>query len=190
MTEREREGDEPRRETTGRASVGGADDPRDLYVFSAGGRLFAVYAEEVESAAENLRPAPLPFAPPAVLGVVPVRGRMRTALDPLLLLDAHAPPDSDAGAAQTSAPPTPPHDAAGNTARLFVALAGDEQLALACDSAEAPANVRGARLESAPDSLSPVRARVEHEGRAITLLDPSRLFEAAMRGTDRRRRRS
>jgi chemotaxis signal transduction protein len=185
MTTREPSGDAPQRETTERAQAG-ADETRELFVFSAGGRSFAVYAEEVESAADGLRPAPLPFAPPCVLGVVPVRGRMRTALDPLRLLDAPAPPDHEEAASAA----VPPRDVTNTPPRLFVALAGDEQLALACDSAEAPADVRPSQLEPAPDAHAPVRGLLQHEGRAITLLDPSRLFDAAMRGTDRRRRRS
>ena len=184
MTTREPSGDAPQQETTTRANLGGAHDTRELFVFRAGAQFFAVYAEEVESTADNLRPAPLPFAPPAVLGVVPMRGRMRTALDPLRLLDAPAPPDPEAEAA----PAATTHDAMKTTPRLFVALTGDEQLALACDSAENPITVQVSQLAPAPDSH--VRAHIEHEGRVIILLDPSRLFDAAMRGTDRRRRRS
>jgi chemotaxis signal transduction protein len=208
MPTRKPGGDLPQRETTddargaGGDEARGGDDARDLFVFGAGGQLFAVFAEEVESVGENLRPAPLPFAPPTVLGVVPVRGRMRTALDPLRLLDAHAPPGPDAPpAAPADATPTqtvtttravtPTPTATKLLARLFVALAGDEQLALACDSAEGRVAVRAARLaEAPPDSPEHVRALLEHDGRTVTLLDPSRLFDAAMRGTDRRRRRS
>jgi chemotaxis signal transduction protein len=180
-------GDEPRPEATNAAPAGGRDT-RDLFVFSAGGQLFAVFAEEVESAAGHLRPAPLPFAPPAVLGVVPVRGRMRTALDPLRLLNAPASPDPEARPAPAT---TPPATAPAETPPLiFVVLAGDEQLALACDSAEGPVAVPVSRLQIPPDARAPARGRVEHDGRVITLLDPSRLFDAAMRGTDRRRRRS
>lgn len=189
MTTREHdEGGEPRPETTNAARPGGRDT-RELFVFSAGGGSFAVFAEEVESTAEHLRPAPIPFAPPAVLGVVPVRGRMRTALDPLRLLDA--PASSDTGA-QPATEITPSLLASTTTTppRLFVALAGDEQLALACDSAEGPVTVQIPPLQPPPDAHSPVRGRVNHEGRVITLLDPARLFDAAMRGTDRRRRRS
>ena len=183
MMTREQGGGGPQPETTTRTPDGGAHDSRGLFVFRAGGRLFAVFAEEVESVAERLRPAPLPFAPPAVLGVVAVRGRMRTALDPPLLFDAPAQAGLDAPPAAAQSVTRPP-------ARLFVALAGDEQLALACDSAEGPVAVPASQLELAPDSHAPVRGRVEHEGRTITLLDPSRLFDAATRGTDRRRRRS
>ena len=159
-------------------SGGGSQRLRELFVFRAGARLFAVRTEEVEAVAENLRPAPLPFAPPPVLGVVALRGRVRTALDPLKLFDAHAGPADETLPASAQPP------------RLFVALAGDEQLALACDSAEGPVAVPASRLELTPDPHDPARGRAEHEGRPVTLLDPARLFDAAMRGTDRRRRRS
>src|SRR2546430_15159444 len=54
-----------------------ADEPllRDLFSFSAGDAIFAVFAEDVEATAERGRPAKLPHAPPAVLGIVSVGGR-------------------------------------------------------------------------------------------------------------------
>ena len=57
-------------------------ETRGLFVLTAGGQAFAVRAEEAESVAEGLTPAPLPHAPASVLGVVSVRGRMRTLLYP------------------------------------------------------------------------------------------------------------
>ncbi len=129
---------------------------RELFVLVAGGSAFAVRAEDADAVAEGLSPAPLPHAPAAVLGVVSLRGRMRTLLYPPALL-------SDSGDAQTQVPATTP--------RFAVALRGDEQLALAADEVEGP-------LELDDDSA------------AIPLLDPSCLFEAAMRGTERRRQRS
>lgn len=137
-----------------------------------GGRLFAVYADEVEATAENLTPTPLPFAPPAVRGVVSLRGRVRTVLDPLHL----APSTND------TAPPTAP--------RLFVALKGDEQLALACDSAEGSIEITPAQIQPPPGANTPVRGTIDQAGSDVTLLDCASLFDIAMRGTDRRRRRS
>lgn len=157
---------------------GDSQDLRELFVFCAGARRFAVFREEVEAVAENLRPAPLPFAPPPVLGVVALRGRVRTALDPLKLTPATAGP-----ANETSLTPAQPP-------RLFVALAGDEQLALACDSAEESFTISADELRPDPDPDAPARGLVTHEGRDVTVLDPSRLFDAAMRGRDRRRRRT
>jgi chemotaxis signal transduction protein len=55
--------------------------------------------------------------------------------------------------------------------RFAVALRGDEQLALAADEVEGP-------LELDADTAPP------------QLLDPARLFDAAMRGTERRRQRT
>ncbi|HYY99058.1 MAG TPA: chemotaxis protein CheW, partial [Pyrinomonadaceae bacterium] len=99
-----------------------ARETRGLFVLTAGGQAFAVRAEETDGVAEGLTPAPLPHAPAAVLGVVSVRGRMRTLLyPPALFSQTHAPQDV------TTATP-----------RFAVALRGDEQLALAADSVEGP----------------------------------------------------
>jgi purine-binding chemotaxis protein CheW len=149
---------------------------RELFVFRAGARRFALFREEVEGVAEGLRPAPLPFAPASVLGVVSLRGRVRTALDPLKLFAAPPDPADETTRAQTQPP------------RLFIALAGDEQLALACDTAEEPVTISTDELR--PDEEAPARGLVTHEGRDVTVIDPSRLFDAAMRGRDRRRRRT
>jgi chemotaxis signal transduction protein len=190
---------------------------RELLVLRAGRRLFAVPAAEVEATAEGLVPAPLPFAPPTVLGVVSVRGRVRTALDPLRLTRAD---ETDDDAHSNSHDATPPHDASENNTNdigdanntndaddandtnnapaqtvtmppcLFVALRGDEQLALACDAAEISIHVAHARVTPSTDAHSPALGTFEHAGSLVTLLDTSRLFEAAMLGTDRRRKRS
>ena len=157
---------------------GGARRLRELFVFRAGARRFAVFREEVEDVAEAVRPAPLPFAPPAVLGVVAVRGRVRTALDPLKLTPAPAGTPHETSPAPTRPP------------RLFVALAGDEQLALACDSAEESFTISPEELRPDPDPEAPARGLVTHDAREVTVLDPARLFDAAMRGRDRRRRRT
>ena len=151
---------------------------RELFVFRAGARRLAVFREEVEAVAENLRPAPLPFAPRAVLGVVALRGRVRTALDPLKLFAAPADQSNETSLA-ASRPPC-----------LFVALAGDEQLSLACDSAEESFTISTDELRPDPDPEAPARGLVTHEGHDVTVLDPARLFDAAMRGRDRRRRRT
>ena len=157
---------------------GGARRLRELFVFRAGARRFAVFREEVEDVGEALRPAPLPFAPPAVLGVVALRGRVRTALDPLKLTPAPAGTPNETATASTQPP------------RLFVALAGDEQLALACDAAEEPFTISPEELRPAPDPEAPTRGLVTHDSSEVAVLDPARLFVAALRGRDRRRRRT
>ena len=150
----------------------GAQGRRELLLLHRAGRAFAVYGEEADGVAEWRRPAPLPNAPRAVLGVVPLRGRMRTVLDPAAV------PETD----------TEEEDAplSSETPAFIVALRGDEQLALACERAE--------RVEASPDADSApsaphVRASFNLGPTRVTLLDPSRLFEAAMRGHERRRGR-
>jgi chemotaxis signal transduction protein len=156
----------------------GGDAPRaearDVLVLRAGGLAFAVYAEECEGVTPWAEPAPLPHAPPTVLGVAPVRGRMRTVLDPARLFEA-------AGLAA---------DARPGAHSFLASLAGDEQLALACES-HAGARLGEAELRPAPDSPAlPILATFREGGATVYLLDPARLFDAAMAGTERRRRRS
>jgi chemotaxis signal transduction protein len=146
---------------------------RELFMMRAGERLFAVFAEEVEGSAEGLTPTPLPNAPPSVVGVVSLRGRIRTALDPAQLFADDPTPQTS-----THAP------------RLFVALRGDEQLALACDSTAERIDIAVAEIVPPSDAHAPAHGTIERSGARITLLDPARLFEAAMRGIDRRRKRS
>src|SRR5947207_3413590 len=63
---------------------------RDLLLFVAGDRTFGIFSDEVESTAEAKHPTPLPLAPPAVLGVVYLRGRMLTLLDSSALSSGEA----------------------------------------------------------------------------------------------------
>lgn len=162
---------------------------RTLFVFRAGARLFAVFAEEVEATARELTPSPLPFAPPAVLGVISLRGRVRTVIDPLRLADIDPLRLADRASATADGARA---DSArrGNPPRLFVALAGDEQLALACDSTEESFDVSPSSVAPPHDPRSPLRGTVERAGETVALIDTTRLFDAATRGTERRRRRS
>lgn len=155
-------------------------ETRGLFVLTVGGQTFAVGAEETGGAFEGLTPAPLPHAPAAVLGVVSIRGRMHTLLYPPALFS-----QTD----ERRDTPTP---------RFAVALRGDEQLALAADSIEGIVTFNATfdvtfNTDSTPTSDSqdsPLAATLEHEGRSVQLLDASRLFDAAMRGTERRRTRA
>src|SRR5713101_7598719 len=63
-------------------------DPQlqDLVPFVAGDKIFGVFADQVDATAEGKVCVPLPHAPAAVLGVVCVRGRMLTVLDPIALV--------------------------------------------------------------------------------------------------------
>jgi len=150
------------------------DAGRALLLLRAGGLTFAVYAEECECVTPWAEPAPLPHAPAPVLGVAPVRGRMRTVLDPARLLES-------SGLTHEGRP----------AAHAFIAsLAGDEQLALACE-ASAPSTLSADDRLSPPEpDALPTRGTLRRGGETVHLLDPARLFDAAMSGTERRRQRA
>jgi chemotaxis signal transduction protein len=158
--------------------VGASDEPRELIVMRAGGRLFAVYADEADNVTEGLRPTPLPGAPPATLGVVCVRGRMRTTLDPAALFGE----SSQAVRAGVGAHPAPPP-------RFIVSLRGDEQLALAVERVERIIEAAEEPLDQTADLAGPVRGVFRLDDSIVTVLDPERLFDAAMQGAERRRQR-
>lgn len=147
---------------------------RELLLMRAGAHRVGVFADEADHVSEGLKPTPLPHAPPSVLGVVCVRGRMRTLLDPSALLDAetttaHVPP--------TSVP-------------FIVALRGDEQLALAVERVERIIEIFTDALEPVADALDFVRGIVRHEGATVVVLAPEQLFRAAIEPAERRRQRT
>lgn len=148
---------------------------RRLLVMRAGAHAFGVFADEVESVNGGLRPTPLPFAPPAVLGVVSVRGWMRTLLDPPALLGDR---QSQSEQPAEEAPPV-----------VVVALHGDEQLALAVERVERIILARAVDLLPPDQPDSPVRGILQEEDARIIVLDPAKIFAAATRGTERRRQR-
>jgi len=152
-----------------------ASQLRDFFSFSAGSQTFGVFAEEVEGTANSKRPAPLPHAPPAVLGVVCVHGRMLTVLDPVAVVTGE----------RFNWPPVLP---------AVVGLLGDEQLALAAESIDEPFTVAASDIEAVGDSEGDEAASVivgilRHAGREITILNTGNLFRAAERRRERRRRR-
>lgn len=175
------------------AAAAARDTGREALLMRAGGLAFAVYADECECVTPWAEPAPLPHAPAAVLGVVSVRGRVRTVLDPARLFDSPARAAADpADAADAAARrPTGP--------RLIASLAGDEQLALAVESSDAfslsdasvPPDAPGPPADEAPAAspAPPARAAFARGGETVHLLDPARLFDAAMAGSERRRQR-
>jgi chemotaxis signal transduction protein len=148
---------------------------RDLVLFIAGGRTFAVFSEEVEGTAEEKKPAPLPRAPGSILGVVYARGRMLTVVDPAAVTSGEA----------VTWPAVIP---------AIISLRGDEQLALAAESVGEAITVLTSDISLAnnePESdLSPVVMGIlRHGGEKITILNPSELFNVAVQRKDRRRRR-
>lgn len=145
----------------------------ELLLMQRGVRTFAVLSVEADGVVEWRAPAPLPHALPAVLGVVSVRGRMLTLVDPLALFDEQA-------------------VAANQTAGFIVALRGDEQLALAADRVEGVSKF-------SPDEIKPddemsnqkiLRGSIQHDDDLISVLNVNEIFATAMRGIERRRRRS
>jgi purine-binding chemotaxis protein CheW len=153
-------------------------DPQlyDLVPFTAGERVFAVFADQVDSTAEAKLPAPLPQAPPAVLGLVCVRGRMLTVLDPVALVTGEP----------NSWPSVLPN---------VIALSGDEQLALAAGERLDTITISATDIQppAPPDGeedLSRVALGVaRYGGQEITVLSVAHLFSAALRRRERRRRR-
>ena len=153
-------------------------DPQlyDLVPFTAGERVFAVFADQVESTAEAKVPAPLPHAPPAVLGVVCVRGRMLTVLDPVALVTGEA----------SSWPAVLPN---------VIALRGDEQLAVAAGErldtiTIAATDIQPPTQRDDEDILGRVALGIaRYGGQEITVLCVALLCAAAMQRKERRRRR-
>ena len=146
---------------------------RDLFSFEAGGLTFAVFAEEVEGTADAKRVAALPQAPPGVLGILCVRGRMLTTLDPVAMLSGE----------RLTWPTEVP---------CVVALRGDEQLALAAEAFGSTITIFDNDIEAKGDSGSEARALVgilRYGGKEIRILNVPRLFAAAFQRTERRRRR-
>jgi chemotaxis signal transduction protein len=145
---------------------------RAVLLLRAGGLAFAVYAEECECVTPWAEPAPLPHAPGAILGVASVRGKMRTVLDPARLLESTG----------------LTHERRAHA--LIASLAGDEQLALACEASE-PSTLDSGDVVSPPESPAfPSRGTFQKGAETVHLLDPARLFDAAMSGTERRRQRA
>jgi eukaryotic-like serine/threonine-protein kinase len=147
---------------------------RELVLAQAGVWNIGLFADEVERVSTWRSPMPLPHAPPAVLGVVSVRGRMLTLIDPGTLLGTER-----AGRAFRSS-------------SSIIVLRGDEQLALAVNrverNIEVPADEIMAPAEDAASTIVCGVLRSEH--RHTVVLDPRELFAAVMQTDDRRRRRT
>jgi serine/threonine protein kinase/chemotaxis signal transduction protein len=146
----------------------------ELVLAQAGTWHIGLFAEEVESVTEWRDPIPLPCAPPAILGVVSVRGRMLTVIDPATLLG-----ERSSEKVKTTTP------------AFLITLRGDEQLALAVSRVDG--NL-GIYLSEIVASLGSINSNVMHgiiqgaHGQTI-VLDAGELFAAAMQGAERRRQR-
>jgi chemotaxis signal transduction protein len=153
------------------------DEPQlhDLVPFVAGDRIFAVFADQVDGTAEARIPAALPNAPPAVLGVVCMRGHMLTVLDPIAVLTG---------------------EPFGWPASLpaVIALRGDEQLALAAQSCRDTITIAAEDIQPSSQTNndgfeSAILGIARYAGEEIAVLRVDNLFAAAVRRKERRRRR-
>jgi len=154
--------------------VGGRS--RKLQLVQSGQDQFGIFADQISTIVEWQEPAPLPHAPTSVLGVVCIQGRMLTVLDLGKLADAEA----------VSA------DSQRTFPRHLIALRGDEQLALAVEGLGEVVQLTG----NAPESIAgretvggPVVGVWQREEAEIKILNPMRLFPAAIQGRERRQRR-
>ena len=154
-------------------AAGAASKPR-LQVVRAGSRHFGIPLENISTIAVWREPTPLPFAPPTVLGVVCLEGRMLTVLDLVRLTAAEA----------------EVNDAPSGPARNIVALRGDEQLALAVEEVGETIELNSAE-SAAPQQMSSsvVVGVFQYNKTAIHILNLKELFPAAIQGRERRRRR-
>jgi len=152
------------------------DEPQlhDLVPFSAGDRVFAIFADEVDGTAEARMPVGLPNSPPAVLGVVCMRGHMLTVLDPIAILTG---------------------ESSGWPAILpaVIALRGDEQLALAAQDCRDTITIAAEDIQPYSESKdgfeSAILGIARYAGEEIVVLKVANLFAAAVRRKERRRRR-
>jgi len=147
---------------------------RELILAQVGVWNIGVFADEVERVSSWRAPVPLPHAPPAVLGVVSVRGRMLTVLDPATLLGTER-----AGRAFRSA-------------SSIIVLRGDEQLALAVNHVDRTIEVQLDEIAPPADDESTrvVCGVFRDEHRHTVVLDSRELFAAATHGEERRRQRT
>lgn len=147
-------------------SSNGEENVRELQLFSAGGLKLAIFADEIAAITEWKEPVPLPNAPPAILGVVSVQGRMLTVIDPPVLFKE----------AEKSSP--------GH----LIALRGDEQLALAVGSLEGQLNISSENIRKPENGINALLGTVDQDNEQVYLIDVTKLFSSAIQGRERRRR--
>ena len=156
-----------------------------LLVLHAGGRLFGVDMAAVAHTGDETcdfaapQPTPIPGAPPPVRGVVHIRGRLYTVIDPALMFATN----EDTATQVTT-------DRAATSLRV-VPLRGKEQLAIAIKRIEEIISICAANIESLTEETHAAKGIVRgNDGQDILVLDTSKLFTAATQGMERRRRRS
>lgn len=127
-----------------------------------------MFEDEVLTITEFSAPAPLPFSPDSVLGIVSIEGRMFTVLDAAATLGSDT----------------------NSNRKLIVSFRGDEQLALVADEIESPVDVRLDHIVENGAESKLVKGTIQHGERDVQLLDVSKLFSGIVQGRERRRRRS
>lgn len=146
----------------------------DLLPFSIADQVFAVFTDQVDATAEAKPFAPLPRAPRAIVGVVCVRGRMLTVLDPSAALNDRTKEWEQ-------------------TLPYVLVLRGDEQLGLVAESCRDTITIAAEDIERpAADAGATDEATVgivRYAGEEILILDARRLFTRAVQRRERRRRR-
>src|SRR5918992_4167452 len=162
---------EPENISASDIAAGASAQLHDLLPFSIAERLFAIFTDQVDATAEGKPFARLPRAPGAIVGVVCVRGRMLTVLDPAAALNA----------------PTKEWQQA---LPYVLVLRGDDQLGLAAESCRDTITISTDDIEL-PTATSDDAALgvVRYAGEEILILDAKRLFDRAVQRKERRRRR-
>jgi len=152
----------------------GKRSARELQLVRVGAAEFGIIVEDILAVVNWRKPAPLPFAPRSVLGIVSIEGRMLTVLDLAILLFS--------GEAVNDGPHTP--------FGYLVGLRGDEQLALAVDTLGEKIDFADSDVDSKPETAKSLVLGVLHRnGREINILNLKELFPTAIQGHERRRRR-
>ncbi|MFN2530193.1 MAG: chemotaxis protein CheW [Pyrinomonadaceae bacterium] len=142
-----------------------------IQLLSVGGVQFGIPKNDIAMIIDWTEPTPLPFAPPSVLGIVSVEGRMFTVLN---VLDYLSIPTTET-----------------KNIEKIVVLHGDEQLAIVVDSVDGLDDLVGSSEihgDGAPRSdllFSPVACGIKR----IKVVDVKQLFPIVIQGHERRRRR-
>ena len=151
--------------------VSSKEAARKLQLIRTGSVQYGVFADDIAAIAGWRQPTPLPQAPKSVLGVVSIQGRMLTVLDLSTLTGREI--------------------AANNAhAKHLIALRGDEQLALAVETLGETIEIAESDINLKRDNGEPLVLGVFHrKGTEINILNAKELFQTAIRGRERRRRR-
>jgi chemotaxis signal transduction protein len=147
-----------------------ASQLHDVLPFAIGERLFGVFTDQVDATAESKPFARLPRTPAAIVGVVCVRGRMLTVLDPAAALN---------GLAKEWEQPLP----------YVLVMQGDDQLGFVAESCRDTITISAEDIERSESPDEPSLGIIRFAGEEILVLDVGRLFSRTVQRRERRRRR-